>query len=190
MTKQDAEIYASAFRNAGYDVWYQTNYLGEWELTGRAADGGQNLTGSSLTGCSYQDMKALMIGGAIASLNKKNKVDPMTRRESLVSLKVQPMQFSAFLSLLGLKLRLTTYTDTFPAKYLVSIERGEIKENSSDQILCSASGSGSTKTAAIHDYVSQIRGKLLVINAYDKNKRREYLVPDSLEYDDSEIVES
>lgn len=49
-------------------------------------------------------------------------------------------------------------------------------ETKTDGILRSAFGTGSTKAMARIDYANEIRGKLLVLNAY-KSSRRSFLVP-------------
>jgi hypothetical protein len=47
-------------------------------------------------------------------------------------------------------------------------------------ILTSAHGNAQTPEEAIEEYLEQIRGKRIIFNAMDKEKRREYEVPKSL----------
>lgn len=62
MSKKDAEIFATAFRNTGYDVSPNCTPLG-WELRCRAADGERDFFAFS-----YEHAKSLMAQGKIRTL--------------------------------------------------------------------------------------------------------------------------
>lgn len=62
-------------------------------------------------------------------------------------------------------------------RHIVNLERAEVKEGS---CLAGYYGDGTTPSAALEDYVSRIKGKTLVFNAMDKEKRREFGVPSTL----------
>jgi len=62
-------------------------------------------------------------------------------------------------------------------RWRASLDKVEIKKGS---ILISESGIGSTTQEAINNYVTSIRGKLLVKNAYNEN-RMEFNVPNNIE---------
>ena len=59
-------------------------------------------------------------------------------------------------------------------RYYARFEDSETKES---DMLVSTSGDGHTPKEAIRDYCEQISCKKLVINAYGKDKRKEYDVP-------------
>lgn len=68
MTETEAKVAERAFRRAGWDVTAQQSPLAHrgWELTGKAADGGKPVHGFS-----FADMKALVLGGQVASIRKE-----------------------------------------------------------------------------------------------------------------------
>ena len=65
--------------------------------------------------------------------------------------------------------------------YAASIERGETLEEKGSGILNSDFGKGDTPEEAIQDYIETIKGKILVIDAYDKANRKEYEIPEDFE---------
>jgi hypothetical protein len=80
-----------------------------------------------------------------------------------------------FLDSIDCDLELRRYANQ-NGRWLAQIEHADIKEGC---ILSGSFGTGSNPEQAIDDYVQQIRGKLLVIDA-TSDKRREIRVPDSL----------
>jgi len=64
-------------------------------------------------------------------------------------------------------------------RWCAHFDHGEIKEHKSSGALISSHGNGPTPQQAINNYLDQIRGKVLVLNAMGTD-RREYEVPDSL----------
>lgn len=67
MTEAEAKSAEQSLRAAGWDVTAQQSPIGHrgWELVGKAANGGR-----SVYGFSFNDMKALVLGGQVASLRK------------------------------------------------------------------------------------------------------------------------
>lgn len=63
----------------------------------------------------------------------------------------------------------------------VEFDHVEIKDNEHSCILQGITGNANTEIIdAIKDYVSRIRGKWLVYNAMDKQKRKEFRIPSDL----------
>ena len=62
-------------------------------------------------------------------------------------------------------------------RWSASIENAEVKQNG---CLLGAYGNGNTPMGAIADYIKQIRGETIVLNAMSE-LRREFTVPSSLE---------
>jgi len=60
-----------------------------------------------------------------------------------------------------------------PSRYYAHFDHCEVKDGC---ILCSESGNGKTPEEAIANYAASIEMKLLVVNAYKKN-RREITIP-------------
>ena len=81
----------------------------------------------------------------------------------------------AFLDTIDCDLELRRYANQ-SGRWLAKIERSETKEGC---ILTGNYGTGKTPEQAIEDYVRQIKGKLIVVNA-GSDRRREFKVPDSL----------
>jgi hypothetical protein len=61
------------------------------------------------------------------------------------------------------------------ARYFAYFQGAEVK---SDAVLSGEYGNGNVPEDAIANYALRISGKLLVIDAYDKEKRREIQVPE------------
>ena len=61
-------------------------------------------------------------------------------------------------------------------RWMAMFEHGEIKDGCCLAGIC---GNSKTPQGAITDYVRQIRGRVIVFDAWD-GKRREYGVPDTL----------
>ena len=85
------------------------------------------------------------------------------------------MDITEYCDVLNLELTILYYPNQ-GGRWCADIKGAEIKENASSGILTSAHGNGPTPEEAIDDYVQQIRGKLLVLNASGAN-RLEYTVP-------------
>ena len=66
-------------------------------------------------------------------------------------------------------------------RWMAKFEGAEVKDTEHSSILAGTHGNGKTPEAAMNDYLGQIRGKILVFNAYGGEKRREYGVPQNLE---------
>ena len=83
-----------------------------------------------------------------------------------------------FLDIIDCSLYLCRYANQ-DNRWMAQIERAEIKEGS---ILSGNYGTGKTPDQAINDYIKQIKGKLIVINATSDKYRREYVVPTNIFY--------
>lgn len=81
----------------------------------------------------------------------------------------------AFLDTIDCDLELRRYANQ-SGRWLAQIEHAELKEGCT---LSGNYGTGKNPEQAIEDYVQQIKGKLLVINAAS-DRRKEFKVPDSL----------
>lgn len=57
----------------------------------------------------------------------------------------------------------------------------EVKDTEHSNILASTTGNGNSPSKALEDYIEQIKGKILIFNAMQGDKRREYGVPKNLE---------
>lgn len=65
-------------------------------------------------------------------------------------------------------------------RWYADLEDAETKEHKGDGILSGTHGNGCNPTEALYDLVEQLRGKVLVVHAFDKERRCEYQVPRSL----------
>ena len=65
-------------------------------------------------------------------------------------------------------------------RYMCQFEHSETKESEHSAILEGTYGNGYSISNAISDYVERIRGRFIVLNAYDKEKRKVYGVPETL----------
>ena len=65
-------------------------------------------------------------------------------------------------------------------RYTAEFERTEVKNYKESSVMVRFYGNGGTPEEAVSDYVEKIRGKWLVINAMDEEKRREFGVPHTL----------
>jgi hypothetical protein len=86
------------------------------------------------------------------------------------------MNITEFATVIGADLQ-ATYNTTL-GYWQASFRRAETKEGA---ILTSAWGSGPTANVAIEDYARQLRGKLLVLNAWSEADRKEFRVPLTLD---------
>ena len=64
--------------------------------------------------------------------------------------------------------------------WIASFHGGETKKDSASGILTGESGRGNSTQDALRDYVNNLKGKVLVFNAMDKTRRKEFKVPTSL----------
>jgi hypothetical protein len=83
-----------------------------------------------------------------------------------------------FLDIIDCSLDLRRYANQ-DNRWMAQIERAELKDGS---ILSGNYGTGKTPDQAINDYIKQIKGKLIVINATSEKYRREYVVPTNIFY--------
>ena len=90
------------------------------------------------------------------------------------------MNVEEYADILNLELRITRYPNQ-QNRYCASFEHCETKDHKGAAGLCSTHGNGITPALAVGDYVSKIRGRLLVVNAMSEKDRREYVVPKELE---------
>lgn len=90
------------------------------------------------------------------------------------------MKITEYSDVLNINIKLTYYHNQ-SNRWCATFERAETKINATSGILTSEHGNGKTPKEAIENYINSIKGKLLVIGAYTEN-RREYKVPDNLEY--------
>lgn len=72
-----------------------------------------------------------------------------------------------------------TYYPNQSGRWCVKLARAEIKEKADSCIAAYKHGNGKTVEAALTDYVNQIRGKILLLNGLNSN-RREYVIPADL----------
>ena len=86
------------------------------------------------------------------------------------------MDFFEYLDIIRCDLELRRYANQ-DGRWLAQIEHSEIKEG---VFLKGIYGNGQTAIEALEDYIQMIRGRVLVINAYNREERKEYQVPDSI----------
>lgn len=85
------------------------------------------------------------------------------------------MKLEEIMILIGEKLEVR-----FPdieGNYMFSFERGEISRGC---VLESVTGRGKTPNEARADFIPKISGKTIVFHAMDKEKRREYKIPEGV----------
>lgn len=70
-----------------------------------------------------------------------------------------------------------TYYHNQNTRWTACIERAEVKDGN---FLTGMYGDGKTPYNAIENYIANIKGKTIVFDAYDKEKRIEYKVPETL----------
>lgn len=73
-----------------------------------------------------------------------------------------------------------TYHPNQKRGWTAKIEHAETKKRGGDVGLLFEYGEGHSPDEAVNDYVAKIKNKLLVINAMDEKRRREYRVPETL----------
>lgn len=89
------------------------------------------------------------------------------------------MNIEEYADILNLELRILRYPNQ-GNRYCAAFERCETKEDAGSNMLTSNHGNGKSPAEAIEDYLTQIRGRLLVVSAYGDKERREYVVPKEL----------
>ena len=87
------------------------------------------------------------------------------------------MKLQDLLDLLDLDLLVTRYANQ-KGRFSASFRNTDVKEGI---MLCGAYGDGKDYHSAVEDYLKKIRGRRIVINAGDKERRREFTVPESVE---------
>ena len=90
---------------------------------------------------------------------------------------MKKIHFSTYLDIIECDLILRRHANQ-DDRWLAQIEHCDVKE---DGVLAGSYGDGKTPEEAIMDYIDQIEGKCIAINAYT-DKRREYNVPVSIFY--------
>ena len=89
------------------------------------------------------------------------------------------MNIEEYADALNLELEIRRYPNQCN-RYAASFENCETKASADDGCLTGTYGNGDSPSGAVVDYVQQIRGKILVHQAYSGDKRREYVVPKNL----------
>jgi len=85
-----------------------------------------------------------------------------------------------YCDILGIELNITYYPNQ-QGRWCASFgSKCEFKENEHSKVLSSTHGNATTPDMAIATLLDKIRGKWLVINATNPEKRREYQVPHNL----------
>ena len=93
------------------------------------------------------------------------------------------MKLSAFADQHGLKMKVVerTRTDLHPSfpygpnRWLAHFDDVEVKDGS---VLIGTHGNGATQAQAIKNYAREISGKCLVVNAFNRETRREIYAPE------------
>lgn len=88
------------------------------------------------------------------------------------------MQFEDWLDTLNLRLVVTRYPQQ-NNRWSADIDGAEVKQNGT---LLGERGNGNNPQQAITDYLNKIKGKTIVINAMDRDRRKEYFVVETVEY--------
>lgn len=87
------------------------------------------------------------------------------------------MKITEYADILNLEIEVRYYSNQ-NNRWSAHFNGAEIAEGG---CLVSVYGDGGSTLQVIEDYVSKIRGKTLVIHAMNRDLRREYVVPNSLE---------
>jgi hypothetical protein len=90
------------------------------------------------------------------------------------------MIITEYADVLNVGIRINYYHNQ-DTRWSAAFENCETKEDITDPCLTGEYGNGHTPEEALYNYVQQIKGKVLVFNAMDENKKREYLAPNNLE---------
>ena len=75
---------------------------------------------------------------------------------------------------------IVTYYHNQNNRWSARFEHAEIKESKSSGVLISEFGNGKTPKIALENYITSIKGKVLVLDATGGDKRREFVVPSNL----------
>ena len=89
------------------------------------------------------------------------------------------MNIEEYADALNLELEIRRYPNQ-QNRYTASFEDCDTKTSADSGVIEGTYGNGDSASAAIIDYVNQIRGKILVHRPFDGEKRREYVVPKTL----------
>lgn len=90
------------------------------------------------------------------------------------------MKFEEYADALNLEIEITRYPNQ-SNRYTAEFRNVETKDKLDDGILSGTYGNGSTPWSAMREYMEKIRGKVLVVDAMGKERRRVYVVPKDLE---------
>jgi len=93
-------------------------------------------------------------------------------RKDVRSKKAKKVGLDEFATKNGLALEITRGDTGYSCSF---IPFAEIKAGS---ILITVNGYGDTELAAIKDFIQNVSGQVIVLDAYDKKKRREIQVPE------------
>jgi hypothetical protein len=89
------------------------------------------------------------------------------------------MNIQEYCDTLNIEIRLIYYPNQ-KGRWSASFYNCEFKDKAGSACLESTHGNGTTPQSAMYDFIKRIRGKLLVYCAMHKDKRMEFVVPDSL----------
>ena len=89
------------------------------------------------------------------------------------------MKITDYVDVISCNIKIT-YNHNPGCRWSASFEYAEVIEHAGSCMLASLYGNAETPDKALDDYVRKIRGKILVFNAWDADKRREYKVPEHL----------
>jgi hypothetical protein len=90
------------------------------------------------------------------------------------------VKFESYADALNLEIEISRYPNQ-NNRYTAKLRGVETKDNPEDGCLTGTYGNGTSPWAAMADYVKQIRGKILVVDAMNKERRQMYVVPKDLE---------
>jgi hypothetical protein len=89
------------------------------------------------------------------------------------------MTLGEYLDTLNLELLIRRYPNQ-DNRYIARIAGVDFKDNPDSGVVGSPYGNGTCPATALKDYLPKICGKWLVLDAFDQEKRRMFLVPESL----------
>lgn len=90
-------------------------------------------------------------------------------------MKNKEVSFYDWLDVLNLNLRITRHHNQ--NRFSCCIEGGETKDDYDDSCLTFPYGNGVTPIDSINEYIKMIEGKILILNAYNDDRRLEYKIP-------------
>ena len=90
------------------------------------------------------------------------------------------MTLSEYADAINAEIKIIRYANQ-EERWIADFEDAEIKESKTSGVLIGMWGEGKSPHEALANYVSSIRGKILVFNAGDPKYRREFVEPVKLE---------